>query len=286
MARTLQSGTGHMRSIKSSQLAQESDVRYRQYCTQACLLGLVRKHSLDDACPNVSAYRTDGAGNHHVLGQKSVAKLVLSQLAADPDNGCKPLRNQGARGTLFRLILESYGYTFVAKGTVIVFKAKLKYEGSVYRYLDKVQGELIPVYLGNISLVRPYFVDVGVKTVHMLLISWAGEQASKDLVQAMGRDLTAETNWAVTKLLSCGVKYCDVRPPNVLWNTEIRNVLLVDFECSEILKQAPVLQETSPNRKQKHLHFNLDLSCRSFSDGLFINPSKRFDKNNPCFGSL
>jgi hypothetical protein len=103
-------------------------------------------------------------------------------------------------------------------------------------------------------------------------------------VQAIGRDLTAETSWAVTKLLSCGVKHRDVQLPNVLWNTEIRNVLLVDFEHSEILKQAPVLQETSPNWKRKHLHFNLDLSCRSFSDRLFINPSKRFDKNNPCFG--
>ncbi|CAM6031900.1 unnamed protein product [Sphagnum compactum] len=29
-----------------------------------------------------------------------------------------------------------------------------------------------------------------------------------------------------------------VRPPNVLWNPEIRNVVLVDFERLEILKQA------------------------------------------------
>jgi serine/threonine protein kinase len=40
---------------------------------------------------------------------------------------------------------------------------------------------------------------------------------------------------AVTKLLNCGVKHRDVRPPNVLWNPEARNVVMVDFECSEIL---------------------------------------------------
>jgi hypothetical protein len=40
----------------------------------------------------------------------------------------------------------------------------------------------------------------------------------------------------------------------VLWNPEIRNVVLVDFERLEILKQLPVLQETSPNQKQKHLY--------------------------------
>ena len=95
-------------------------------------------------------------------------------------------------------------------------------------------------------------------------------------MQAMGRDLAAETSGAVSKLLG-GVKHRDVRPPNVLWDPEIRNVVLVDFERSEILKQVPVLQETSPNRKRKHIHFDPDASCRSLSDEVFINPSK-------CFG--
>jgi len=141
----------------------------------------------------------------------------------------------------FRLTLESYRYTFVAKGTVMAFKGKLKHEGLVYRHLDEVQGELIPVYLGNISLVRPYFLDFGVRIVYMLLMSWAGEQARKDLMLAMGRDLVVETSEAVTKMLGCGVEHRDVQPPNVLWNTEGRKVMLVDFERSEILKQVLVL---------------------------------------------
>jgi hypothetical protein len=272
-ARTRQSGTGQMRSAKSSQAAEESDIRHRQYCTQACLSGLVRKRLLDDACPNVNAHRAHGTGNKHGLGGKSLAKLMLRQLAEDPDNGCEPLGMQGARGALFRLTLESYGYVFVAKGTVTAFEAKLKHEGLVYRHLNEVQGELIPIYLGNISLIRPYFLDFGVKIVHMLLLSWAGEQARNDLMLTMGRDLAAETSGAVTKLLGYGVEHRDVRPPNVLWNPEIGNVVLVDFERSEILKQAQVLQETSPNRKRKHLHFNPKASGRSLPDGLFVNPS-------------
>jgi hypothetical protein len=279
-AGTRQSGTGQIRSVKSSPAAEESDVRHRKYCTQACLLGLVRKGPLDDACPNVNTHRAHGTGNHHALRRKSLAKLMLRQLAEDPDNGCEPLGKQGASGALFRLTLESYGYTFVAKGTVTAFKAKLKHEGLVYRHLDEVQGELIPVYLGNISLIRPYFHDVGVRIVHMLLMSWAGEQARKDLVQAVGRDLAAETSRAVTKLLGCGVEHRDVRPPNVLWNPEIRNVVLVDFERSEILKRVAVLQETSPNRKRKHLHFDPDASCRNLSDEILINPNKCFDRSD------
>jgi hypothetical protein len=280
-ARTRQSGIGKTRSVKSSEAAKETDVRHRQYCTQACLLGLVRRRPLDDACPNVSTHRAHGADNHHALGRKSVAKLMLRQLAENPDNGCEPLGKQGARGALFRLTLESYGYTFVAKGTVTAFKAKLKHEGLVYRHLDEVQGELIPVYLGNISLVRPYFLDIGVRIVHMLLMSWAGEQAREDLMLAMGQDLAVETSGAVTQMLGYGVEHRDVRPPNVLWNPETRNVVLIDFERSEILKQVPVLQETSPNRKRKNLHLDPEASCRSLSDGLFTNPGKCFDWSDP-----
>jgi hypothetical protein len=43
----------------------------------------------------------------------------------------------------------------------------------------------------------------------MLLMSWAGEQARKDLMLAMGRDLAAETSGAVIKILDCGVKHRD-----------------------------------------------------------------------------
>ncbi|KAH8650353.1 hypothetical protein BGZ60DRAFT_421798 [Tricladium varicosporioides] len=277
--RTRQSGTGQTRSAKSSQAAEQSDVRHRQYCTQACLLGLARKRPLDDACPNVKAHRAHGAGNYHALRRKSLAKLILRQLAEDPDNGCEPLGKQGARGALFRLTLERYGYTFVAKGTVTAFKAKLKHEGLVYRHAGEVQGSITPVYLGNISLVRPYFLDFGVRIVHMMLMSWGGMQARSDLMSAIGRDLAVETSKAVTRLRDCGVEHRDVRPPNVLWNPETRNVMLVDFERSEILKQVPVLQETSPNRKRKHLH--PEASCRSLSDGHFINPTKCFDWNDP-----
>jgi hypothetical protein len=104
------------------------------------------------------------------LEWKSLVKLILHQLVENPSNRCEPLGKQGTRGALFKLTLGLYTYTFVVKGTVTVFKAKLKYEGLVYRHLVKVQGELVPVYLRNISLVYPYFLDFRVRIVHMLLI--------------------------------------------------------------------------------------------------------------------
>jgi len=207
---------------------------------------------LDEACPNVSSHRVHRTSNFHSLEQKSLAQHIRHQLKENLDSGCEPLGKQGARGALFKLTLDSHGYTFVAKGTVEAFIQRLKHEGRVYRHLDEVQGQLIPVYLGNISLINPYFLDFGVRIVHMLLMSWAGEQAQKDLMSRMSLDIKAETNQAVIKLRDCGVEHGDVRPPNVLWNPEIRNVVLVDFERSEILKQVLVLHQTSPNQKRGH----------------------------------
>jgi len=134
------------------------------------------------------------------------------------------------------LTLASYRYTFVAKGTVEAFIRNLKHEGRVYRHLHEVQGEVIPVYLGNISLSNPYFLNFRVRVGHMLLMSWAGEQAQEDMMSRMGRNIDSETTLAVTKLWCHGVEHLDIRPPNVLWNPEGRNVVLVDFERSEILR--------------------------------------------------
>jgi len=57
----------------------------------------------------------------------------------------------------------------------------------------------------------------------------------------MGRDLAAETSGVVIKMLDCGVEHRNIWPPNVLWNPEIRNVVLVDLERLEILKQIEAL---------------------------------------------
>jgi hypothetical protein len=75
-----------MSSVKSSQAAEESDVRHRQYLHTSLFV--------------ISAHRIHVAGNKHALGRKPLAKIMLRQLAEDSDNGFKPLRKQGARGAL------------------------------------------------------------------------------------------------------------------------------------------------------------------------------------------
>ena len=76
---------------------------------------------------------------------------------------------------MFKVTLASHGYTVVAKGTVPVFVEDLQHESQVYRRLTPIQGVCVPVCLGNINLVYPYYYDVGVRIVHMMFLSWAGE---------------------------------------------------------------------------------------------------------------
>jgi serine/threonine protein kinase len=116
-------------------------------------------------------------------------------------------------------------------------------------------------------------------------MSWAGEQARKDLVSNLGYDIVEETTRAVAKLRNHGVEHGDVRPPNVLWNPEGRKVMLVDFERSEILKQVPILQEISPNRKRKHLYSTDRASCSAVltsvsMTSLAIKPKTSADRHS------
>ncbi|KLJ11677.1 hypothetical protein EMPG_13137 [Blastomyces silverae] len=142
----------------------------REYCTQACLLGLVWRTALDEDCLNVSAHRADCYGREHRISVEKFRRLVQAQLNRTLDQDCEPLWKQGARGNLFRITLASHGYTFVGKGMIPVYVPDLQHESCIYRQLERLQGQRTPVYLGNIRLVEPW-VDIGVEIVHMLLMS-------------------------------------------------------------------------------------------------------------------
>jgi len=169
----------------------------------------------------VSAHR-DGEAHHdggyhrrHRIGIKTFASLIQSQLGRTLDQDCEPLWKQGARGNLFKITLASHGYTFVGKGTISVFVQDLQHEGRIYQQLKRLQGEVVPVYLGNIGLIEPY-VDLGVEIVHMLLMSWGGEVAESSDVF----NLEGEIRRSVDEISGEGVEHNDVRELNILWNTE------------------------------------------------------------------
>jgi len=219
------------------------------YCTQGCLLGLVRGNDLDENCPNVSLHRQGEDGVGHAIDVQTFARLIQAQLQENLDQDCEPLGIQGARGALFKVTLAAYGYTVVGKGTVKAFMPDLLHEGKIYQRLARLQGTAVPVYLGNIDLTEWYYLDVGVRIRHMLLMSWGGNLADEDESVKGWQGLQREIRRTVAEVRKAGVDQIDERPPNILWNGERKRVMLIDFERAKYI--GGVLQETSPNKESQ-----------------------------------
>ncbi|KAI9836284.1 MAG: hypothetical protein M1819_001621 [Sarea resinae] len=216
------------------------------YCTQKCLLGIERGLPLDPSCPNFSEHQKDECADKHSLDIKTFLNLVLKQLDEDMDNNIKPLGLQGSRGALFKVTLISHGYTFVGKGTIDVFIPDLRHEGQIYQILSHLQGEAIPVYLGNIDLNWPYFLAIRVRIVHMLFMSYAGE-----MIDQIGKDedppflkVQEETKRSIRDLKNAGIFQNDLRDPNLLWNAERQRVMVIDFDRAKIMKPPSPLSKS------------------------------------------
>ena len=254
--RVLKSTGGQSSSRGNNKSRQQTEGRSgpRSYCTQACLLGLAHKQKVDEGCPNIGFHRP--FNGHHIIDSDKLICLVREQLATDPEWGCKPLGLQGARGALFRITLLSHGYVLVAKGTVRAFAPDMLHEAQVYRCLETLQGTVIPVCFGYIRLRSRYYLTLGVKIRHMLLMSWGGEMID---------DKIAEDHYEVQKtvqeVLQAGINQADLRSANLLWNEERRRIMLIDFERATAVAtlrkpvlrtQRDVLQDLSPNIRRKY----------------------------------
>lgn len=229
----------------------------RPYCTQACLFGLIRGRVLDKKCPNLEAHRKKARENgrnstnmsrrlrnkRHALDQPTLARLIEEQLQRTDreDTGAiQSLDRSGWAGALFRVELVSHGYTFVGKGTVQALIQALHTEAKMYQRMDAIQGKAIPVYLGSIELkAAPFHLTSRVAIVHLMLLSWAGEEAWRCGIKADRLWLeTARTNAEVAAL---GVQQADLRRQNVLWNFELDRAILIDFEFAHIEEAQTVI---------------------------------------------
>lgn len=244
-AKNSSSGQQQQKTTSSSSSGKEQG---RQYCSQACLLGLVQRLAIDENCPNARLHPRSSKGNPdtHALTAPKLCNLLRGQLARTLDKDCTDLRLQGARGMLFQLTLSSHGYTFVGKGTIDLYLPDLKHEYRMYQRLRQLQGKLIPVCLGSIDLGVPWY-DLNVRIVHMLLLSYGGE--------AISRSCMVEHDEQVRQfelvIAARGVKHEDTRCLNMLWNKELERLMFIDFERSTVDIGTRALQDITPNRKRK-----------------------------------
>lgn len=220
-----------------------------QYCTQKCLLGLVEGGLLDKTCPNVRDY----GGSHHRIDQPTFLNLMRQQLSKDLDTDCEPVGVHGARGALFKVRLTSHGYTLAAKCTVINFVGHLNQEAAIYERLRPIQGMHVPVHLGNVDLDRPYFYDGIAEIVHMMFLSFGGKLISQRINGDNRLYLTEQVERSIRAVHQLGVLHRDAMPRNMLWNAEVSQAIMIDFERAEVLKPRAVLGVISPNRKRKRV---------------------------------
>lgn len=97
----------------------------------------------------------------------------------------------------------------------------------------------MPVYLGNIDLYQWYYLDLGVRILHMLLMSWGGDPADEDEAMKNTSKLQKRITQTVTEVRRAGIDQMDVRSPNLLWNQELQRVMLIDFERAAMIKFGP-----------------------------------------------
>ncbi|RTE73952.1 hypothetical protein BHE90_011614 [Fusarium euwallaceae] len=228
---------------RSQRLAQKRG----QYCTQKCLLGMARGDLVDPKCPNVALHckSRDPARVRHPVNHDEWLRLLRKQLEQSLDDGVRPLDEGGARGALFQVTLLAYGYTFISKGTVRAFIKDLEHEAAVYERLKPIQGVHVPVFLGAIdlrSMNKIYYYDHRVYVVHMTFLSWGGCRI--DTADDMNRPLEDEATRSLRAMHQEGVVHKDVRLPNMLFNSEIKGVMVIDFERALLLEppQRPLAQ--------------------------------------------
>ncbi|OAA45720.1 hypothetical protein ISF_09588 [Cordyceps fumosorosea ARSEF 2679] len=263
---------GEKDSTKSKDKGTESSAPAptKQYCTQACLLGLKLGRELDSSCPNV-LYHGVGGNARHPIDAQELTKLMSEQLRQDPYGSCDALigrRKYGSSGVLFKLELARFGYTFVGKGTVSAHPTRLEHECSIYQRLEKLQGDVVPVHLGMVSLRPGYLLPGGAYVIHMMLMSWAG--VAMDTTRS---NLEREVQRSIQTIYEHGVNHQDEREPNLLWNAERCRVMVIDFDQATFLpppKHKRLSKLSKAGRKRKGDEFNHNSTKRGVPVSRFL----------------
>ena len=239
------------------QAGQESDnsAHYpirRDFCTQKCMLGLVRNLKLDLACPNVTAHRQGLETDSHQINHLQLSTLLTSQLALDPNNGCTPLKLGSLPGRLhsidkhviFRMILTSHGYTLIAKATQMRTVGKLRREREAYLVFRKKQGKKVPVLLGDFFFAKPWSLspkDVGPNSgsglVYMLLLSYAGRPISSWEAQTFGNLRKVQKFREYMRGKGIKLESDEIQTRNMTWNDELERLMFLDFERVDFSKR-------------------------------------------------
>ncbi|OJD10774.1 hypothetical protein AJ78_08304 [Emergomyces pasteurianus Ep9510] len=110
------------------------------------------------------------------------------------------------------------------------------------------QCSAVPVFLGTIDLKLFLFLHGAGDIRHMLLMGWAGESIDNVKDKEV---LSREISRSKKEIRMLGVVHKDLRPVNMLWNDELRRVLIIDFHRSDIDRR-PMKRQVGPLKRSLH----------------------------------
>lgn len=197
-----------------------------EYCTQRCLLGLQQGGTLDPDCPNVDLHMLSGSKDRHPISAADLVTKLKGQLDQDLDHNCTPVGPCGSYGAPFKITCSTFGYTIFGKGTNSRLWGEVSREAEVYQVLQRAQGLAVPVFLGAINLAQIYFFHGAGKIRHMLLMGWGGISMNH---MTLGKTIQRAISRSVKEIRSLGISHQDLRLENILWNTELKRALIIDF---------------------------------------------------------
>nr|KMM64572.1 hypothetical protein CPAG_00924 [Coccidioides posadasii RMSCC 3488] len=186
--------------------------------------------------------------------------MLKRQLDQDLDQDCTPMGECGAYGAPFKVTCAAYGYTVVGKGTTSRLWKEVSQEAEIYHVLQRVQGSAVPVFLGKIDLAQIYFLHGAGQIRHMLLMGWGGESV---VHTKQDKSIRSAISQSKREIRSLGVLHGDLRPENILWNTELKRALIIDFHRCTLSNQ-PKHRRSRPLKRQlcgreeqesKHIRF-------------------------------
>ncbi|KAL2889487.1 hypothetical protein HOO65_020029 [Ceratocystis lukuohia] len=243
-----------------------------EYCSQKCLLGVVNGDYIDESCPNSHLHRQYSASSDgkHPLTLAQLVDIIQTQLDTNLDSDCEVQRHKsGLFGTLVKLTAYPYGYTFVGKGTMDVALPFNRHELQVYSRLRPLQGVVVPVCLGHVSLHQTLNVEF-FAIRQMLLLSYAGEPVW---------EMEDDVDDIESQLRELGVLHYEISEENVTYNAKSDCTMLIDFNQSwiydlpsetetesvgpseGIYKKDPVLASSTDNQTSRHASI-VDVSTR------------------------
>lgn len=208
---------------------------------------MVSREPLDKMCPNWKLH----GGQRHSIGPQEFTLQLHRQLARGRNLGFEQLHVCGRTGYLIKATLFSLGYTVIIKATTMEKQQRLQAEVDNYHHLRGLQGQHIPVCLGDFKPRVAYWYH-GKLMALMMILSWSGTRLQHVIDDENSSFFHQERDKALAVLRSRGLIHGDNEWRNMLWDDLSGRLFVIDLEDVKWLKRPRALEPMSGNTRRTH----------------------------------